>query len=421
MEEKKKKKMKLWHKSLLALIISIIVGIILSNLGGTNVTWINQVVQICDFLGNAYLRLLRLLSIPLILACIFNSVARLRDMARLRHLAIKSFIFFFITTSIAVTFGIIITNIIRPGDGFTLVDIESASYEAGDTVNIFDSLLNMVPENIFGALANGEAMQVIIFAILAGAAAITLGEKAATFSAFMDNLENIMFKITNYVLQLTPIGVLGLMTKTMTENGTKVVGNLLKFIACDWISAILIFLIMYTFMLAVIVKVNPFKFFAAFKEHLIIAISTLVSVAPMPLAMKTLEEKVGVPKDIAEFVLPIGATMNMNGTAVYFGVITMFTCQLMDVTFAPYQYVLLVLQSVLMAVSCATVPSLALVLSATLLPTFGLPLNGIGLVMGIHSIANMAHTPTNCMGCYVTATSIAASDGVLDREKLAKL
>lgn len=231
-----------------------------------------------------------------------------------------------------------------------------------------------------------------------------------------------MFKVTDLVLVFTPIGVLGLMTDTIATYGSKVVGSLVTFIACDWIAALITIVVMYSIMLVFICRMNPFKFWAQFKEPIMIAIATLVSVATLPLGMKTCTEKIGVPKSTTDFVLPLGATANMNGTAVYFGLIVVFTCQLMGIQLSISQYVILVIQSVLMAIGCAAVPSIALVLSATLLTSFGLPIEAIGLVTGIHRIVNTAHTPTNVMGDWVTATCIASLDGTLDREKcVAKL
>lgn len=417
---KQKKKLKMWQAAMIALVVSIAFGLGLSYLGGSDVGWINFIMRACSFVGNVYLRLLKLLSIPLIFACIFDSVVKLQDLKKLRKLGVRAIALFLITSAIAIIFGIIITNILQPGKGFTMEEFQAASYEAAE-VDVFDSLLTMVPQNIFEALSKGEAMQVIIFCIIAGIAAIALAGKAKAFEDVVESFEGLMFKVTDIVLKFTPYGVFGLMTNTMAKYGGKIVGRLLTFIACDWLAAIMMFLTVYMFELAVICKINPFKFLARFKECVLIAISTLVSIAPMPLAMRILKEEIGVPEDKVDFVLPFGATTNMNGTVVYFGVITMFTCQLMGITFTPLQYILLVIQGVLMAVSCATIPSLALVLSATLLASLGLPLNAIGLVMGIHHIVNMAHTPTNCTGCYVAATTLAALDGTLDREKADKL
>ena len=416
------KKLKLWQKTMIALFIGIVLGFIFSAMGGREVGWIAVSMKACSFVGGIYLRMLRMLSVPLVFACILNSVAKLGDLKQLTGLGIKTFLFFFVTSAISVVFGLIVTMLLKPGAGFTMEELSAASYEATAEINVLDSITNMFPVNIFASLTSGDMMQIIVFAIFAGIAMIILGEKVKVFASFIDNMESLMFKVTDLVLVFTPIGVLGLMTDTIATYGSKVVGSLVTFIACDWIAALITIVVMYSIMLVFICRMNPFKFWAHFKEPIMIAIATLVSVATLPLGMKTCTEKIGVPKSTTDFVLPLGATANMNGTAVYFGLIVVFTCQLMGIQLSISQYVILVIQSVLMAIGCAAVPSIALVLSATLLTSFGLPIEAIGLVTGIHRIVNTAHTPTNVMGDWVTATCIASLDGTLDREKcVAKL
>lgn len=416
------KRLSLSQKSLIALPLGILIGFLLILAGGAEVNWVKAIMTGCSFVGDIYLRLLRMLSVPLVFACILNSISKLRDLRQLKSLGIRTFAIFFVTSCIACTVGIFWAKLLKPGASFTMEDLAASSYEATGKADLLNSLKEMFPTNIFQSLSNGSMIQIIIFCVFAGVAIIMAGEKAKPVIDVMTSIETVMFKITDLVLSFTPIGVFGLMTYTVAAYGATVVGSVAKFILCDYLSAAIALTITYTILLVFIARINPLKFWPEFKEPLIIAVATLVSSATLPASLKITTEKIGVPKFTADFVLPLGATANMNGSAAFFGIITVFTCQLMGTDLSVTQYVMLVLQSVLLAIGCAAVPGIALVLSATLLPAFGLPIAALGLVTGVYRICNIAHCTVNVAGDWVSATCIAAMDHTLDRDKcVAKL
>ena len=185
---------------MIALFIGIVLGFIFSAMGGREVGWIAVSMKACSFVGGIYLRMLRMLSVPLVFACILNSVAKLGDLKQLTGLGIKTFLFFFVTSAISVVFGLIVTMLLKPGAGFTMEELSAASYEATAEINVLDSITNMFPVNIFASLTSGDMMQIIVFAIFAGIAMIILGEKVKVFASFIDNMESLMFKVTDLVL-----------------------------------------------------------------------------------------------------------------------------------------------------------------------------------------------------------------------------
>lgn len=411
------KKLSLSQKSLIALPLGIIVGFLLILAGGSEVAWVKAIMTGCSFVGDIYLRLLRMLSIPLVFACILNSISKLSDLRQLKSLGLRTFLMFFVTSCIACTVGIFWAKILKPGNSFTMEDLAASSYEATGKAELLKSLKEMFPINIFSSLTDGNMLQIIVFCVFVGVAIIMIGEKAKPVIEVMTSVENIMFKVTDIVLSFTPIGVFGLMTNTIAAYGAQVVGSIAKFIICDYLSALVALTVTYSIMLIFIARINPWKFWKEFKEPLVIAIATLVSAATVPSSLKITTEKIGVPKFTADFILPLGATANMNGSAAFFGIITVFTCQLLGVDLSVSQYVMLVFQSVMLAIGCASVPGIALVLSATLLPTFGLPIAALGLVTGVYRICNIAHCTVNVAGDWVTTTCIAAMDHTLDRNK----
>lgn len=215
---------------------------------------------------------------------------------------------------------------------------------------------------------------------------------------------------------MLPLGAFCLIANSITVYGPRVMGGLFTFIACVWIAALIGIFAVHMPLCIFVGKVNYFKFLYEFKEAIILAISTCSSTATLPVSTKVAKERVGVPPAIADFVIPLGSTANMNGTSVFFAVITIFTCQLLGISLTPVQYVILVVQACLLAISCSTVPNTGLVIATTILTSFGLPLDAIGLVVGVYRFCDMIHTTSNCMGDWVSATCIASSEGVLDRE-----
>lgn len=412
---KEKSMVDLGIKGLIGLLAGVVCGFILMYLGGKETPWIAQLLVYLDCLGQIFLRLLKMIVVPLVFCCITNAIIGLGEIALLRSLGLKTFAYFFCTSCIFSFIGVMVTKLLKPGAAFTLEQFKNASFD-GSSANFINAIIDFFPDNIVKAAANTSLLQIIVFCAFFGAAVLSLGERGKTVANMLKETELAMFKIIGYVMILLPYGVFCLITYALAFYGPSVIGGLLIFIACDWITVIIGIFTVHLLLLTFVGKVNFFKFIANFKAALVVAVAGCSSTATLPIATAIAKERIGVPAKIADFVIPLGSTANMNGTAGFFSIITVFTCQLMGVDLSIPQYVLLIVESCLLAISCSTVPNTGIVIAITVLQSFGLPIEAIGLIVGVYKFCDMCHTPTNCLGDWVTATCIASSDGVLDRE-----
>jgi len=411
---KKTHKLKMWQIIMISLVAGIAVGLGMSFMGGRDVAWIAAVCDFMSFLGNVFIRLIRMVIVPLVFFSIVSAMAELKDLKKLRSIGLKTILMFTFTTAIALTIGLVWVNIIRPGDGIVLT-------EAVDTVNvaempgIYDTLLDLIPLNVFEAFTNGSMLQIIVFSIFVAVALMLLGDKAEKAEKAFKMGATIMYKIIDIIVLYIPVGVFGLMTNAMATYGTSILGNIFKFILTDYLSAFTHLLIVYVPLLIFVAKVNPIKYLKVAFESWLVAFSTCTSMASLPVSMKNAKEKLGIPEETASFVLPFGATANMDGTGIFFGLIVVFAAQVAGVQLTIGQMASLVLQATLLSVGCAAVPQIGLVIGTTMITTMGLPVEVIGLVTGIYRIIDQIHTATNATGDLVVAACVASTEGTLDR------
>ena len=411
---KKTHKLKMWQIIMISLVAGIAVGLGMSFMGGRDVAWIAAVCDFMSFLGNVFIRLIRMVIVPLVFFSIVSAMAELKDLKKLRSIGLKTILMFTITTALALTIGLVWVNIIRPGDGIVLT-------EAVDTVNvaempgIYDTLLDLIPLNVFEAFTNGSMLQIIVFSIFVAVALMLLGDKAEKAEKAFKMGATIMYKIIDIIVLYIPVGVFGLMTNAMATYGTSILGNIFKFILTDYLSAFTHLLIVYVPLLLFVAKVNPIKYLKVAFESWLVAFSTCTSMASLPVSMKNAKEKLGIPEETASFVLPFGATANMDGTGIFFGLVVVFAAQVAGVQLTIGQMASLVLQATLLSVGCAAVPQIGLVIGTTMITTMGLPVEVIGLVTGIYRIIDQIHTATNATGDLVVAACVSATEGTLDR------
>ena len=289
--------------------------------------------------------------------------------------------------------------------------------EVKELPGMYQTILDLVPANPFEALAKGEMMQVIVFSLFLGIALMLVGKKAEPVQEAINTLSQAMFKLIGIVLHIIPLGVFGLMTVAITRFGLKIFGPVLKFILVDYAACLFMIVIMYSLALKFIAKVKIRDFWHYGIESFLVAFSTCTSSAALPVAMKN-SKRMGIPKEVGNFVLPLGATANMNGTCIYFGIIVIFASQLYGVPLAFGQQVMLAVTATLLSVACAATPQIGLVISITLLTSMGLPIEATALVAGVYRIIDQIHTGTNSIGDLVVATCIASQEKSLDRELL---
>lgn len=412
------KKMALHVKIFIALFLGVGFGYVLNFMGGVNNPIINSyVLPFLQFLGDLFLKSIKMVVVPLVFFSIVDAALSLGDLKKLKSIGIKTVFFFLGSSAIAATIGLIYANLIQPGKG-VLLSGNVTKVNVKELPGFYKTILDLIPNNPFQSLTNGDMMPIIVFALLMGFAIIKLGDKAKGLANVMSALSMVMFSIINIIIALIPYGVFGLMAVAMAKYGTAIFGPVLKFILADYLSQGTMVVAVYSIFLIGIAKVNPIAFWRKAIQPYIIAFSTCTSSAALPVSMDIAPRKLGVPRDISSFVLPLGATANMNGTCIYFGIIVIFASQLCGIELSLQQQILLVLQATFLSVGCAATPQIGLIISITLLTQMGLPLEATALVAGIYRIIDQAHTATNSSGDLVTSVCIAALEGELDREAL---
>lgn len=411
-----KKGTPLYVKIFIALFAGIAFGYVLNFMGGVENEIINgYVLPFFQFIGDLFIKLIKMIVVPLVFFCIIDAALSLGDIKKLRSIGIKTIIWFLATGAISATIGLILANIIKPGHGLQLGTAETAM-EVKELPGIYQTLLDLIPSNPFQALTSGEMMQIIVFSLFLGFAIISIGKEAQPLCDIISLCSRTMFKVIDMILGIIPYGVFSLMTVALAKYGVAIFGPVLKFILTDYLACITMSIVGYSIFLSVIGKVNPMKFWRKAFEPWMIAFSTCTSSAALPVSMEVAPKKMGVPRDIASFVLPLGCTAQMNGTCAYFGIVVLFAAQLYGVELSIQQQIMLVVQATFLSVGCAATPQIGLVISLTLMTQMGLPLDAYALVAGIYRIIDQIHTSTNSVGDLVASVCISQMEGELDHE-----
>ena len=411
-----KKGTPLYVKIFIALFAGIAFGYVLNFMGGVENEIINgYVLPFFQFIGDLFIKLIKMIVVPLVFFCIIDAALSLGDIKKLRSIGVKTIIWFLVTGGISATIGLILANIIKPGRGLQLGTAETAM-EVKELPGIYQTLLDLIPSNPFQALTSGEMMQIIVFSLFLGFAIISIGKEAQQLCDIISLCSRTMFKVIDMILGIIPYGVFSLMTVALAKYGVAIFGPVLKFILTDYLACITMSTVGYGIFLTVIGKVNPMKFWRKAFEPWMIAFSTCTSSAALPVSMEVAPKKMGVPRDIASFVLPLGCTAQMNGTCAYFGIVVLFAAQLYGVELSIQQQIMLVVQATFLSVGCAATPQIGLVISLTLMTQMGLPLDAYALVAGIYRIIDQIHTSTNSVGDLVASVCISQMEGELDHE-----
>lgn len=411
-----KKETPLYVKIFIALFAGIAFGYVLNFMGGVENEIINgYVLPFFQFIGDLFIKLIKMIVVPLVFFCIIDAALSLGDIKKLRSIGVKTIIWFLATGGISATIGLILANIIKPGRGLQLGTAETAM-EVKELPGIYQTLLDLIPSNPFQALTSGEMMQIIVFSLFLGFAIISIGKEAQQLCDIISLCSRTMFKVIDMILGIIPYGVFSLMTVALAKYGVAIFGPVLKFILTDYLACITMSIVGYSIFLSVIGKVNPMKFWRKAFEPWMIAFSTCTSSAALPVSMEVAPKKMGVPRDIASFVLPLGCTAQMNGTCAYFGIVVLFAAQLYGVELSIQQQIMLVVQATFLSVGCAATPQIGLVISLTLMTQMGLPLDAYALVAGIYRIIGQIHTSTNSVGDLVASVCISEMQGELNHD-----
>ncbi|MBO5504362.1 MAG: dicarboxylate/amino acid:cation symporter [Lachnospiraceae bacterium] len=396
--------MALFTKIMIGFVLGIIAGLIL----GPNASKL-------AFLGTLLTRLLTMVVAPLVLGLLICSAADVKDFRTLGKIGGKTIAIFLGGTAVAVAIGLVLANLMNIGAGFTMPTTDIA-YDAKEIPSVVDTLMQIVPTNPFAALAEQNLLQIIFFSLFLGFALIALGEKGEPVLNFFRAWTEAWKEITNIVLKFTPYGVFGLMANIVGKYGLNILLPYLKTIAACYITCILFTIIVQGgLMVGVYGGISPLKFFSTMKEAMLFVFATCSSVATIPLNLKC-TKKLGVSEKIADFVIPFGAVMNMNGTAIYEAIAVIFASQVFGIHLSVTQQIMVMVTAVLASVGTAGIPGSGLVMLTIVLNAVHLPLETIGLLAGIDRILNMARVIPNIVGDAAAAVVVAKSEGELHPE-----
>ncbi|AJI41953.1 dicarboxylate symporter family protein [Bacillus anthracis] len=388
---------------LLALFLGLVVGLTLNLAAPSIFDPLNQYVF--NPLGQLFIRLIKMLVVPVV----FISIV-LGDPKQLGRIGLKSISFFLVTTAVAISIAVTFALIIKPGSGGNF-KTEGLKYEGAKTETSFvDTLLNIVPDNPAKAMADGNMLQIIAFAVLIGLGIAILGKRVQGIHSLLEQGNELMMYLVNLVMKLAPIGTFGLLASSVGKMGLAGVAAMFKYMIVVMLVLIIHGVFVYGGLLKVLAKESIVRFFKHFGPVMAIGFSTSSSNASLPFAMKTAQEKLGVPKAISSFVQPLGATINMDGTAIMQGVATVFIAQVYGVELTVTQLAVVVLTAVLASIGTAGVPGVGLVMLTMVLNQVNLPVEGIALIIGIDRILDMSRTAVNISGDAICAMIVAKSE-----------
>ena len=371
------------------------------------------IIEILSALGAIFISSLKLMVVPLVFFSLVTGVAQITDSAKLGSISIKAIFLYLATTSIAISLALFFSNFVDIGSGAGLVS--EAKFVAPSAPSLKEVFVNIFPTNPIAAMANGEMLQVIVFSLLVG-----LGVKSLSASTnlinFFDSGNNLMLKIVELIIWFAPIGIFCLLTDIFSQIGFSIIYDLAGYFFL--LIAVLLFhgIFIYSFFLYFFTRLNPIVFYSKLKEVIFFAFSTSSSSATMPLTLKTAKDKLGVDQSVASFTIPLGATINMDGTAIMQGVATVFIAQVYGIDLTMMDFLMVILTATLASIGTAGVPGVGLIMLAMVLQQVGLPVEGIALIIGVDRLLDMVRTSVNVCGDSMIACLISSSENNLSQE-----
>ena len=407
------KKISLGNWILIGMLLGLIVGLLL-NFYVTD-PFIKDIVLMNNVFylgGNLFIKLMKMLVVPLVFFSIVVGVASISDIRTIGSIGGTTILIYLITTALAVTIALMIGMYIQPGAGLHMSDIGGAS---NLTMNqtMTDTILNLIPDNPFSSLATGDMLPVIIFGLLIGIILAKLREETETFNKIFTEGNKIMMEMTSIVMKFAPIGVFCLMARTFGGLGFDGMLPLGKYVVCVLIGLAIQGFVVYPSLLAIFTRLNPIKFFKRFFSVMFFAFSSSTSNATIPLNMEKLHE-MGVSRDVSSFTIPLGATINMDGTAIMQGVAVMFAAQAYGIDLGTSALLTVIFTAVMASVGTAGIPSVGLVTLTMVFNSVGLPVQAIGVIFGIDHILDMFRTAINVTGDAICTIIVSFRNKAID-------
>ncbi len=408
-------KMSMTTKILIWMVAGLIVGSLI-NIFLSKVEWVQVylVEGLFEVVGALFISTLKMLVVPLVTFSLICGVCGLGDINKLGRVGLKSFLLFLLTTALAISMAISVATLIGPGQGFDMANSAASSFTAPEAPPFSQVLIDLVPTNPVAAYAEGNMLQIIFFTILFGICILMIGERGKPLIDLAERLNEVMMQVVNIVMHIAPYGVFALMCKTFSQQGLDLIIPMMSYFGA--VALVLALHLTGTLMLILklLGKVNPLIFLKKMRAAQIFAFSTSSSNATIPVTLTSVEKRIGVDNSTASFVVPFGATINMDGTAIMQGVATVFIANVYGIELGLMGYLTVVLMSVLASIGTAGVPGVGLIMLAMVLNQVGLPVEGIALIIGVDRLLDMMRTAVNVTGDAVITTVVARSEKTLN-------
>lgn len=411
-----KKKMGLTTKVLIGLVLGLITGIIIFQLPSGVIKDTVLIDGIFQLTGQLFLRGIMMLVVPLVFISLVNGAASMGDVKKLGRVGVKTVAFYLSTTAFAIVIALFLGYLLKPGIGLDLSAVEAVETTINAKTPLIQIIYEMVPRNPIMAMAEGNMLQIIVFAILTGIGLSLLGEKGEFLLKLFEGLNDLVMKLVEIVMVFAPIGVFGLIARTFSTVGYVAMLPLIKYIGTIYIGLLIHMIFVYGGFLKGLTGLSIKTFYKKFLPAMSVAFSTASSNATVPVSLEIAEKELGISKNIASFTIPLGATINMDGTAIMQGVATFFIAQVYGVPLTFNMMVTVILTATLASIGTAGVPGAGPIMLSMVLQSVGLPLEGIGLIMGIDRLVDMGRTVTNITGDAVCTAVISKQEGELDIE-----
>ena len=416
--EKTKKKIGLSTQIFIALLIGALFGVVIHYWIPSSYIKDTVIVEgVLYVVGQGFIRLMQMLVVPLVFCSLICGSMAIGDTKTLGKVGVKTIGFYLVTTALAVCVALGSALLINPGRGLDMDAVQKGTVSSTtEATSLVDTLLNIIPKNPVQSMANGDMLPIIVFALFVGIMLAKLGTRGSVVANFFSQFNDVMMEMTMAIMKIAPIGVFCLIARTFATVGFSAFAPMLKYMGNVTLALAIQCLVVYQILLFVFTRLNPFKFIKKFLPVMGFAFSTATSNATIPMSIDTLSKKMGVSKQISSFTIPLGATINMDGTSIMQVVAVVFIAQAYGIPLTMGNLATVVVTATLASIGTAGVPSVGLVTLAMVLNSVGLPTEGIALIMGIDRILDMIRTAVNITGDAVCTTIVCHQEGSLNRE-----
>ena len=416
-QKREKRTISLTQRIFIGLILGAVTGVLLHYLVPAGAIRDDFLIDgVFQFVGSGFMRLLQMLVVPLVFFSLATGALSMGDTASLGKIGVKTLLFYLFTTAAAIALALLLSNFIKPGENMDLQTVETVAVEIAEAPNLTDTLLNIIPTNPVAAMANGEMLQLILFALLVGIICAMMPEKLSLIARGLNEGNDLMMRMTGMVMLVAPFGVFALIARTFSQLGFETFLPMLAYMGSVSGALVLQVLLVYMPLLILLARVNPLTFFKKFAGPMTFAFSSASSGATIPLTLNAMDN-MGVPRRVSAFTIPLGATVNMDGTAIMQGCAVVFISLAYGIPLGFGDFMTVILTATLASVGTAAVPGVGLITLAMVLRSVNLPVEGIAMILGIDRILDMARTAINITGDATVTMIMARQDGSLDLDQ----